>query len=615
MEGHATTLEAGSTPDTTYPARRSDMRDTIEHFMWGYQRHFSHAVERVASRVLESLKPGLNTKAFLVGVLVKEKEDRHPACVEPELHHWAESSAFYDVLSDVTEIQAAYPESQLSHSHPVAQSREDQNLFRRALRDAVVRRLESLPYLPPDIRIFSSIPVERDGYLVMTILTVTNRVFEEIPRVESEVLHIHRHRSFRVPCNLVEAAIMQILAKSNEAIIQPDAGSDLWLLVSTDQIKREAAALFFGGLLKRVNQDNMLMGVTEELFDTVSRLSLAAYERADAEGRLVFAERTAALGTPVLTLASPLPLSQSRALRKLLVLTNEAVALHCNYSSAFALVLAPGPVPAAVSVRVVGRGKWIVSGGNLDLMVMSDGLPSLPQPIVNEPALARDLRRLIPSLGEESAERFAAVATELAGSGHGSIVVITDAAFVEAERLGKDSLPVSPARLTPELADRLSQIDGALLCDPSGVCHAIGVILDGTSSSLGDRGRGSRFNSALRYVASSGTPAVAMVVSDDGGLDLLPKIMPPLSRREVSERLEEMKRLALCPSDPPDRERELDIENWLEGHAFYLDEAQCANANRWIETCRERAFRDSSVRVSRTPLASNPEFNPARDLI
>jgi hypothetical protein len=45
MEGHATTLEAGSTPDTTYPARCSDMRDTIEHFMWGYRRHFSHARE------------------------------------------------------------------------------------------------------------------------------------------------------------------------------------------------------------------------------------------------------------------------------------------------------------------------------------------------------------------------------------------------------------------------------------------------------------------------------------------------------------------------------------------------------------------------------------------
>lgn len=210
------------------------MKNRIEHFMWGYQQHFRHSIDSESRRVLDALKPDLDARAFLIGVRVKGGASRYPACVEPEEHHWAKSSDFYDVLGDVEVIQEAYPESQTFQSHPVAQIRYTRDLFLRALRDAVVRRLKASASRPENIRIFASLPVERDGFYVLTILTVAEDVFDDIPRVDSGFIRIHEYSTLPVPCSLIESAIEQIFERSNEAVVQPDAGSGLWVLGSAD---------------------------------------------------------------------------------------------------------------------------------------------------------------------------------------------------------------------------------------------------------------------------------------------------------------------------------------------------------------------------------------------
>lgn len=66
----------------------------------------------------------------------------------------------------------------------------------------------------------------------------------------------------------------------------------------------------------------------------------------------------------------------------------------------------------------------------------------------------------------------------------------------------------------------MSRIDGAVLACPNGVCHAIGVILDGQADPGCTPARGSRYNSALRYVV--GKPRLAVVVSEDRTVDVIP---------------------------------------------------------------------------------------------
>jgi DNA integrity scanning protein DisA with diadenylate cyclase activity len=77
--------------------------------------------------------------------------------------------------------------------------------------------------------------------------------------------------------------------------------------------------------------------------------------------------------------------------------------------------------------------------------------------------------------------------------------------------------------LNPQIIKKVTAIDGAILIEPSTICHAIGVILDGLASDKGTLSRGARYNSAIRYVESSKNPCLVIVVSQDGMKDLVQK--------------------------------------------------------------------------------------------
>ncbi len=61
----------------------------------------------------------------------------------------------------------------------------------------------------------------------------------------------------------------------------------------------------------------------------------------------------------------------------------------------------------------------------------------------------------------------------------------------------------------------ITSIDGAVLFDTNGNCHAIGVILDGKASETEDISNGARHNSAKRY-KNINTSCVIIIVSEDG---------------------------------------------------------------------------------------------------
>ena|SRR5207245_4504380 len=68
----------------------------------------------------------------------------------------------------------------------------------------------------------------------------------------------------------------------------------------------------------------------------------------------------------------------------------------------------------------------------------------------------------------------------------------------------------------------------AVLLDVDGTCHAIGVVLDGRvgvqGTIIGNRGRGARYNSAVRYAADEKCPRCLIIVrSEDGMLNFIPE--------------------------------------------------------------------------------------------
>lgn len=120
-----------------------------------------------------------------------------------------------------------------------------------------------------------------------------------------------------------------------------------------------------------------------------------------------------------------------------------------------------------------------------------------------------------------------------ADQARGTMLVISDAATDEAARLSTQAILVEPEALSAEVLTQATAIDGAVLFSPDCVCHALGVILDGSASDEGDRARGARLNSALRYLTKPAAATMIVLVSEDGMIDVLPRLRPRVSRRTV----------------------------------------------------------------------------------
>lgn len=69
----------------------------------------------------------------------------------------------------------------------------------------------------------------------------------------------------------------------------------------------------------------------------------------------------------------------------------------------------------------------------------------------------------------------------------------------------------------------LTGVDGALFINSDGQCKAFSVLLDGEAVVKGDVGRGSRYNSAVNYVAWRKEDCVAIIISEDGMINVFSK--------------------------------------------------------------------------------------------
>lgn len=112
----------------------------------------------------------------------------------------------------------------------------------------------------------------------------------------------------------------------------------------------------------------------------------------------------------------------------------------------------------------------------------------------------------------------------------GTMLVFCDKAEEEMRDLKEYGIEIAATEITKEFFLNITSIDGAVLMDPMGKCYGIGVILDGIAKGAkGNKERGARYNSALKYIAkcsdiNNTIKVVIVVISEDGMVDILPEI-------------------------------------------------------------------------------------------
>lgn len=229
------------------------------------------------------------------------------------------------------------------------------------------------------------------------------------------------------------------------------------------------------------------------------------------------------------------------------------------------------------------------------------GEARLPQEPIGRERFVDNMRRIFGRIEEPSIDRFLKVLDLLTQLPRGSSIIIAADATAEAQRLAQQGTVINPVPLSKGLLERATAIDGSILADPQGVCHAIGVILDGQAVEDSTPSRGARYNSAVRYVAAGSQPRMAFVISADRTLDVVPLLRPRVDRHELEAAVQAISTATLDNYHKP--------RSFLDDHRFYVDEEQCRTVNEALERIENEPKEVGRIVIITRRFEPNPAMN------
>lgn len=470
----------------------------INLFMWAYQPHFRSQFELHANRVMEELGvPVAGIECLLVGARRPDHDNLNDVCIEPEDGKWP-VTLFDGLLESIKAEVDAHPLRNIRYGDQPSTRDKPENIRRDSVRKAVQKALVEYDS-GHGVQSFTGRPAPLDDYYVVPVLQVPTSVFERFRPLPKPVLD----GSLSGHASLIHAALAQILNEAHDELLRPNPGSRS-LLPSRPpaEIARQAAGSFMHtpaiALRARVFSGSAL-------FDRLNMISSLMYEGAQGTGRLLLTNPDSGSVDLTLTLVEAVPFREPRWARKTLEMASGQTSLVADCEKIFGLGhLASGVDPWTTQdvflIEFLDHYHWRLSCGEEVLLISEYGTPSLPQEPFPTERLADTFQRLFPDAQPSDVARFKGLFQVALQAGHGSTLVVAEDAEQEAHRLQQQGARVTPTRLTPELFRQVSSIDGAILVDPSSNCHAIGVILDGAAAPECTPARGSRYNSAIRYV-------------------------------------------------------------------------------------------------------------------
>ena len=538
------------------------MKDVIDQFMWGFQQSFRFEIQWVTEQALSQVGVPLEVEdvtAVLVGI-AQDQGLRHQICVEPE-DGLLTNYHLIGVIDNAAALYRADPESNVFHTDQRIHDMRQKRTFLQSRGSAIVESIgASGMFKGLSFFVSSSAPI--GGYEVHSCIGIPSKALDSLPAFEESVVNrVYTGRS------LQHEVIAECLRRADKALYLPDPGAGLLTLGSPEEIINAAAEQFSKGATWRT------AGMTTDLFSTVNAFASLTYERAGAGGHLVITSKQNVDRGLKVRFQRPVRLSDARSMRKLLELSDSSMLVLSDYQYAYGL----GSIcsaPDVVEITITGHAKWELSVNGESFLRVSYGNATLPRPPFDFERLKDVAERTV---GSVDLNRIWEIIEQAQVSGHGTTIVVSNDPEGEADRLGREAVPIVADHLGATETVRLGLVDGALLLGPDGRCHAFAVILDGNATALGDRARGSRFNSAVRYQSTTEIGSFLVVISDDGSVDLIPQLKPRVYRDEVEAAVQAF--CACAGSVPVDGEAFAKTYNRVRSLAFYLDGDQCLRVN------------------------------------
>lgn len=572
---------------------------------WGYQHHYCIEVAVLAEQALNQLGLDLKPQAFAVSRLITQRGESLVFIVDERIDSSTES-VFVDLPNVFRTHVADHPEHQRFQTHPELSREKPERILGDSLRLAVAEcmtRIDAddgfLSFVGGHAAVASKYQNAPVFFDVVPVVRIPRTAIDAGGRLDHDV----RVNEFfePEPRSLVEAVMKAVLREATQELRAAEPGGRKGGDMRNAREVAVRAARSFAAV------PGIALGDIEAaltLFDTLNLISSLSYEGADSIGFLILATPDNPSVSYDIRFVEPVPLRDFRWARKVIEMA----------SAEIGVVAVPGKIhglghvdDADVStdndlfvVRFHGRYRWELRYRERVMMLCDYGVPRLPRRPFDRSRFVSNFGRIFPRSEEGDAERAWSLCEHAVTMNRGCMLVYADSAADEAARLARQATQIVPTLLTGKLLDRAASVDGSILLDEHGVCHAIGVILDGSAHDSCTPSRGSRYNSAIRYVRDTIRGRLAIVISDDQTIDIMPTLRPQISRDEVEAQL-----LAL-ESAPPDEHHS--ALRWLNEHRFYLTPAQCQRANAVLERIDQ-----APKEVARLYVVT-PEFTPALDL-
>ena len=570
------------------------MNEVIDQFMWSFQGTFRITVELAIRDVLSHI--GLQTngkvKVLLIG-FATEENPRHDICIEPEDGPLSVGD-LRSINSRTTEVFQADPESQLIVSHPRVRENRRRQLFLRSRAHSIGEAIQdSGKFEGLSFFVSNSVPV--GGYDVHTCVGIPYDSLLSVPSFNNPKKDEYYGQHIEV--SLVQAIIRTCLDRADSALYLPNPGEGFNVLGDPIDIVRSSAERFAQGIAFALTSE------PNDLFKLANGFTSLTYERSGSRGHLVVTNRDNLVNKLKVTFEIPIRLNETRGVRKILELTDETKTLLTDGRSVYGLGECTS-APDVAKITINGHASWSLSIDDTALMKVSYEHATLPKQILDKDFF-RDIAKR--TVGAVEVERIWEIFQCALGDDHGTTLVVSADPVSEIKRLSQEALPIKPEYLDHKDVARLGRVDGAIVLGPDGRCYAFGVILDGLATSSGDRARGSRFNSSVRYQKTTEIGTMVIVISDDGTVDLIPSLRHRVQRQEVEEAVRDF--CVYSGIEGNDGEEWSRRNNRVEGLSFYLNEEQCDRVNQAYENEMDSRLESGRLKVTRKRLQSDPAMN------
>ncbi|MFD1468199.1 diadenylate cyclase [Hymenobacter caeli] len=492
--------------------------------VWPYQARYRRLAQALAEELFGALDEELHPVVLLLALPAEHTLSAR--CLEPHARalpadHFAGAVARGRYLQDSVPQGGYLDRDDLT---PAILRRRQQG---RGLRTAVQEVLDGLDVDTSHVH-FAGWPVLINEHFIVTVLRLQRKALRAHPSLLPDRYYTDGRP---LAASLVMAALYRFNEEGVKNLSEPEPGAGVvGRPRETEELLRAAGRAFLDTPAQALGLDPLVA----QLFTTCNTISSLRYEGAEGVGRLLLGRRHHPNLEEIFALTCPTPLTDYRAVRKLLEMTAPDVHLLADGENVYALGRQVGHYDATredlFAVNFITHYAWELQHASHVLMRTHYGLPGLPRARLSRASFRRDLKRTFGLTEAPKVEKLWDVVFEASRQKHGTLLVITTEALAEADRLKLQCTLIEPVPLTPLITRLVTAIDGAVLLDPEGYCYSIGVILDGTASGRGDGSRGARYNSAMRYVESSRYPCLAVVVSEDGLVNVL------TSKREGGER-------------------------------------------------------------------------------